>query len=193
MNSLDWNQGYWGPEITDGNCIVWTEPGDVGNCAIAACNSRGDGGVSYMNSFNGPTSYGLIKQWCKPDNAGGTATPDYYATIKASNNPSYKPGRAAFRAVRGQVVSRVMTIEEFNAFEEKGKEVNGENLRARGTSLRKRVCDGLDCQPVDTRLRALQGPNLASLWFIQEHSQGRSALPHERRCQWWSNSAVVNS
>jgi hypothetical protein len=135
MGSLDWNQGYWGPEIKDGDCLVWTEPGSIGNCAIAACNHRGDGGVSYMNSFNGPTAYGTVKQWCAPDNAGGTAPPNYYARITASNNPAYKPGSAAFRAARGRVASTLMTIEEFKAFEERGRQ----DLAARGISLHKRV------------------------------------------------------
>ncbi|KAF2828115.1 hypothetical protein CC86DRAFT_405127 [Ophiobolus disseminans] len=143
MTLIDWKTGNEGLMVPDRECLTFVEPpGNVGNCMIAACNERGDGARQPMNTFAGPTSYGLIKQWCEPDKAGGQSPgPGASNIVMALNNPDYAPSRRVRRATRGGLVVKQMTIEEFKALVEKAKQVNIDQLvpPTRRSQLNKRA------------------------------------------------------
>jgi hypothetical protein len=138
MSRIPWDDNDES-RIADGACESFNDPGDTGNCIISACNDRGDGVSQPLNVFSGPTNYGLIKQWCKPDNTGGQAPVNSNWYVVAVNNPNYSPPSAAKRAAMGKFGSKVMTIEETKALWEEAKQVNVDNLTPRGSALHKRV------------------------------------------------------
>jgi hypothetical protein len=133
MAMLDWNSGNEGQVVADGACNEYYEGGNVGNCRIYACNVRGDGAGAPLNVFNGPTFYGLIKQWCEADLSGGSApvgggTPTY---IQTANNRDWNPPSAAKRAAFGKLVVETLTVEEANAKIGMAKNANSARLDKR--------------------------------------------------------------
>jgi hypothetical protein len=126
-SSIQWKAGDDGTgdaaPITDGHCGTWLISGNTGNCVVQACNNRGDGHAEALNVFNGHTYYGIVKQWCGPDDAGGQAPwPGKPTYIGVYNNPDYKPASRVKRAALGEVVYQMMTIAEADALVEKAKQ-----------------------------------------------------------------------
>jgi hypothetical protein len=104
MANIDWTTGDAGLIVPDGKCHSWADL-DNENCKIYACNVRGDGADQPMNTFNGPTFYGLIKQWCEPDLAGGLSPSNSPTYIRAANNRlNAPPTSRAKRAAVGRLV-----------------------------------------------------------------------------------------
>jgi hypothetical protein len=129
MAPIDWTEGELPGDpapIPDGQCKIFSTGDNSGNCLVKACNNRGDGAGQPLNVFSGPTYYGIIKQWCEPDDAGGQSPYQGKPTfIEVTNNPDYKPASRAKRAAAAEVVSKMVTIEESEALTQRAKEVNG--------------------------------------------------------------------
>lgn len=133
MASVDWSDNDES-RVKDGFCERFYEAGNVGNCVISACNNRGDGVSQPLNVMAAPTNYGLVKDYCKPDGAGGEAPIGSSHSIIATNNANYAPSTPSRvkRAAVGSITSEIVTIEEVRELAEQAKQANG---------LHKRVCN----------------------------------------------------
>jgi len=142
MAGIDWTTGDEGIKVADGQCAqfdVLQDNGTPANCMIQACNQRGDGASQPMNVFNGPTEYGLLKQWCKPDGAGGNAPDGGPVIVVALNNPEFQPPSSVKRATGGKIRAKTVTIEEHKAIVEKARQASVKPVPAPSSRLLKRV------------------------------------------------------
>jgi hypothetical protein len=113
MSRIDWTTGDEGPiKVADGLCHLWTEDQHSRNCIIAACNVGGHESSQPLNIFNGPTFYGLIKQWCEPDLAGGLSPSGGDTYIRATNNRGSKATSRLKRAAAGILTDYSLMVEE---------------------------------------------------------------------------------
>jgi len=125
----------------------------------------------------------MVKQWCKPDNAGGQAPVGYPQAVKAVNNPNYSGAPSnAKRAMMGKLASVAMTKEESEEFLERAKQANVKRLTPRGSApLHKRVSDRTSDPPLHVNFLTQSIDLMAKSRHLKERPQDRRPLPHERR------------
>jgi hypothetical protein len=116
-------------EVPNNKCLIWRLDG--GNCQIQACNQRPDGASSYMSAFAGRTSYGLVKEWCAPQKAGGRSPGDAELMTYAVNNPDSRSSptsrvkrSAQGRSLQGGLTVEIVSLAEAEAIREQAKQVN---------------------------------------------------------------------
>jgi hypothetical protein len=128
MATTDWSTGSLPGDpapVADGTCLWLSKADNSGNCKIGACNNRGDGNGAPMNVFNGPTYYGLVKQHCAPNDAGGRAPEGGLTNIQAINNPDFRPSSRIRRAIAGGVELQVLSIADSEALVERARQAGG--------------------------------------------------------------------
>lgn len=135
---IDWDAGPDAGEIPAGHCMIFNEVPEVTNCLIHACNYREDGAGTPMYNFVGDTRYSLIKQWCKPQNAGGQSpgVNGGFYIVHAVNNPEFarpsKAKRSSAHIAARNVTAEIMTIAEVEELIKEAERINlrGQKLNA---------------------------------------------------------------
>jgi hypothetical protein len=126
---IDWDAVPDAGEIPAGHYMIFNEVPEVTNCLIHACNYREVGAGTPMYNFVGAMRYSLIKQWCKPQNAGGQSpgvNGGFY--IVHAVNPEFarpsKPKRSGAHIAARNVTAEIMTIAEVEELIGRAQRIN---------------------------------------------------------------------